>query len=175
MERTPGPHPRHRRPAGACPGELPQRAGVRPGLLRGHRPMGRRRPVPMGAMGGAVPDQGGRSDPEEGPVAGQSADGPADQNPVTAAAGVAAGRRAATQGRRGSHRHRQCHRRRKPVHRRRPGLPTLPPGRVRPGLCHRPGRRPAAGPHPRGVGGVLVVGDGGSVATPGSASRRCWS
>ena len=46
--------------------------------------------------------------PEEGPVAGQSADGPADQNPVAAAAGVAAGRRAATQGRRGSHQHRQA-------------------------------------------------------------------
>ena len=31
---------------------------LRPGLLRGHRPVGRRRPGPLGALGGAVPDQG---------------------------------------------------------------------------------------------------------------------
>ena len=41
VEGTPGPHPGRRRASGPAPGELPQRAGVRPGLLSGHRPVGR--------------------------------------------------------------------------------------------------------------------------------------
>lgn len=51
-----------------------------------------------------------------------------------------------------------------PVHRKRPGVPALPSGRVRPGLRRRPGHRQTAGPHSRGVCGLLVVGDGGGVA-----------
>ena len=53
MEGTPGLHPGRRRASGAAPGELPQRAGVRPGLLPGHRPVGRRRSRPVGTVGGA--------------------------------------------------------------------------------------------------------------------------
>ena len=32
-KRTPGPHPGRRRSSGPAPGELPQRAGIRPGVL----------------------------------------------------------------------------------------------------------------------------------------------
>ena len=99
MEGTSGLHPGRRRPAGAAPGQLPQRAGIRPGLLRGHRPVGRRRSRPVGAVGGAEPGQRRRVHDEEVQVAGQVADGPADPDAAAAAARAAAGRRAATQGR----------------------------------------------------------------------------
>jgi hypothetical protein len=63
----------------------------------------------MGAMGGAMPDQGGRGDVEEVPLAGQIADGPADQDPVATFAGAAAGGGPAAQSCRGAHQHRQAH------------------------------------------------------------------
>jgi len=103
VEGAPELHPRCRRAAGAAPDQLPQRAGVRPGLLRGHRPVGRRRPGPVGAVGGAEPGQGRRVHAKEVKIAGEVADGPADQDAAAAAARPPARRRTAARGRRGAH------------------------------------------------------------------------
>jgi hypothetical protein len=62
---------------------------------------------------------------KKGSGAGQSPDGPADQNPAAVTARVAAGRRAAPQGRRRTHHHRRGHSCRGPVHCR-PGIPAFP-------------------------------------------------
>ncbi len=111
------------------------------------------------------PARSRRGNPEEVQVQGQVADGLTGQNPAGAATGAAARRRAAAQRRRGTHQGGQEHRRRRTVRRRRPGVPALPAGRLRPGLRRRPGHRQQAGPHPRGGGRVLVMGDRGSVAS----------
>ena len=82
----------------------PQRADRGPRLLPRHRRVGRRRPGPVGAVGGALPGQRQRRLPQEGPLPAQVPDGPA--HPRTAAGAARAGRLG--RGRTGPHRRRCC-------------------------------------------------------------------
>ena len=69
---------RHRRRPGGSPDRSGQRPVHRPGVLPRHHPVGRRRPGPVGPVGGALPGQG-RGDPaRERTVPAQGEDGSAD-------------------------------------------------------------------------------------------------
>ena len=70
----PGRHHQTRHPAPRRRAELPDR---RARLLPGHRALGHRRPGPMGAMGGALPDPPGGKLPRQGAPAPEVPDGSA--------------------------------------------------------------------------------------------------
>ena len=96
-----------------------QRADRGAGLLPRHRRVGRRRPGPLGAVGGALPGHRQRRLPQEGPVPAQVPDGPA--HPRTAAGAARAGLlgRRRTRPHRRTARRSRGHRARRAVHRRR--------------------------------------------------------
>ena len=126
----------------------PQRAIGGACLLPRHRRMGRRRPGPVGRVGGALPGQRQRRLPQEGPVTAQVPDGPA--HPRTAAGPARAGRLGRRpNGHRTAERLRRsrAHRARRAVHRRRPDAAPA---------CHENPRPPA----------------GSGPSTPASGKRR---
>jgi hypothetical protein len=166
------PHPHHdhpRRRAGrgdlAAAGRA-QRAHRGPGVLPRHRRVGRRRPGPVGTVGGALPGQRQRRVPQEGPVPAQVTHGPTHPGTAAGAAGAGVlGRDRAGPHRRAARR-RRTHPARCTVHHRGPG--AAPHGAQdrdhRPRLGRAPRRRTTPRPDLRRTPRLLDLGHGGGAA-----------
>ena len=139
-------------------------------LLSRPRRVGRRRPGPVGTVGGALPGQRQRRVPQEGPVPAQVPHGPT--HPGTAAGAASAG--VLGRDRAGPHRRaarrRRTHPARCTVHHRGPG--AAPHGDEdrdhRPRLGRAPRRRATPRPDLRRTPRLLDLGHGG-----GAAPHRC--
>ena len=146
------------------PGIPPDRRGQRPvhgpRVLPRHRPVGRRRPVPVGAVGGTVPDPGRGDTARERAVPAQGEDGPADPRTASGPPRSCQVRRGRPACLSGTARRLRGGRPRRDVHRRRAG--TAPGGHgqggKRPDLGRGSRRRPPPRPDPRRAPGLLGMG-----------------